>query len=163
MLFSKACEYGIRAALYVAAQPTDGFTPVKDISERLGISFTFLAKIAQTLKQAGLLRTIRGPQGGVALARPAAEIRLIEVVRAIDGNDLFTECALGLPGCGHRAPCPLHTEWAAARGRVATMLTDATLASVTEEILTRGLRLSDPDLRAAGATADAPTAAPVPG
>ena len=65
MLFTKACEYGIRAALYVAAQPTDGYTSVKDISERLGISFTFLAKIAQTLKQAGLLRADAPVPAGV--------------------------------------------------------------------------------------------------
>ncbi len=162
MLFSKACEYGIRAALYVAAQPTDGYTSVKDISERLGISFTFLAKIAQTLKQAGLLRTIRGPQGGIALARPARDIRLIEVVRAIDGNDLFTECALGLPGCGHRTPCPLHADWAVARARVTAMLEDATLGSVSEDILTLGLRLAEPD-RGSRTPEQTPTAPVVAG
>ena len=108
----------MRAALYVAASPAQGYTSVREISEALGIPFPFLAKIAQSLTQAGILRTLRGPTGGVALARPVEQIRLQEIVVAIDGPGIFTECVLGLPGCGDRRPCPLHAEWADARGRI---------------------------------------------
>ena len=67
VLLSKSCEYAMRAALYIAAAPSGGYTSVREISEALGIPFPFLAKIAQTLTQAGILRTLRGPTGGVAL------------------------------------------------------------------------------------------------
>ena len=132
----------MRAALYVAASPAEGYTSVREISEALGIPFPFLAKIAQTLTQAGILRTLRGPTGGVALARPAAEVSLKEIVLAVDGPGIFTRCVLGLPGCGDLKPCPLHSEWAGARARVEAMLGAASLADTARETALQGFRLT---------------------
>jgi Rrf2 family protein len=132
----------MRAALYVAASPAQGYTSVREISEALGIPFPFLAKIAQSLTQAGILRTLRGPTGGVALARPVEQIRLREIVVAIDGPGIFTECVLGLPGCGDRRPCPLHAEWADARGRIEAMFGAASLGDIARQTTARGYRLS---------------------
>ncbi len=132
----------MRAALYVAAAPAGGYTSVREISAALGIPFPFLAKIAQTLTQAGILRTLRGPTGGVALARPASGIYLREIVVAVDGPGIFTECVLGLPGCGDNVPCPLHAEWAVARARVEAMLGAASVADIARETSARGLRLT---------------------
>lgn len=132
----------MRAALYVAAAPAGGYTSVREVSEALGIPFPFLAKIAQTLTQAGILRTLRGPTGGVALARPGTEIALKEVVLAVDGPAIFTECVLGLPGCGDRRPCPLHGEWATTRSRIEAMLGAASLDDVARQTAAGGFRLS---------------------
>lgn len=143
MLLSRSCEYGIRAALYLAGQPASPLVPIRSISEALGMPYAFLAKIAQALIGAGLLTSTRGPHGGVALARPASRITLEQIVLAIDGPAVFTECVLGLPGCGDRTPCPLHAQWAAARGKAHAMFADATLASVAERVRTEGFRLAD--------------------
>ena len=132
----------MRAALYVAAAPAGGYTSVREISEALHIPFPFLAKIAQALTQAGILRTLRGPTGGVALARPASEIHLREILVAVDGPGIFTECVLGLPGCGDRAPCPLHAEWAVARARVESMFSAASVADIARETSAQGFRLT---------------------
>ncbi|GAB5537264.1 MAG: Rrf2 family transcriptional regulator [Rubricoccaceae bacterium] len=148
MLLSKACEYGIRAVLYLTDAHAEGYVPVRAISETLSIPHHFLAKIIQTLTQAEVLTSHRGPTGGVALSRPASEITLEEVVVAIDGDALFTECVLGLPGCGHEKPCPLHTQWATARDRVHRLFQNVTLAAMSD-------RMEDGDYRLRSLTDDA--------
>lgn len=143
MLLSKRCEYALRAALHLAAEEADSFVAIRDVSAALGISYPFLAKIAQDLTAAGLLTSQRGPSGGIALARPAGSITLEEIVLAIDGPAIFTECVLGLPGCGEQRPCPLHAQWAVARDRVHAMFASASLAGVAAQIQQHGFRLSD--------------------
>ncbi len=131
-MLSKSCEYGLRASLYLATLDRDGFVSISTISEELDISFPFLTKIFQKLNDADLLESRRGPKGGVALTKSAEEISLYEIVVAIDGDDLFEECVLGLPGCGEAEPCPLHEQWADERDRVETMFRDSTLAELPE-------------------------------
>jgi Rrf2 family transcriptional regulator, iron-sulfur cluster assembly transcription factor len=143
MLLSRSCEYGLRAALYLAGRRDRSFVPIRTISDSLGTPYPFLAKIAQALIGAGLLTSVRGPNGGVALARPASEITLQDVVLALDGPAVFTECVLGLPGCGDRQPCPLHAEWATARERLRRMFAGATLEATAERVRAEGLRLAD--------------------
>lgn len=127
MLLSKSCEYGLRAALYLASLDQNGFVPIREISDRLDISFSFLTKIFQKLTQAGLMHSFRGPNGGVAFTRPPEAISLIDVIQAIDGPDLFRECVLGLPGCGNLRPCPLHEQWMIERNRLTTLFAATTL------------------------------------
>lgn len=132
MMLSKSCEYGLRAALYLASLDEEGYVPISTISEELDISFPFLTKIFQKLNDAGLLTSQRGPKGGVALTKAADEVTLYEIVVAIDGDDLFQECVLGLPGCGDAEPCPLHDEWAEERSRLETLFRNASLAELPD-------------------------------
>ena len=131
-MLSKSCEYGLRASLYLASLEQEGYVSIGTISEELDISFPFLTKIFQKLNDAGLLDSRRGPNGGVALTLPAEEITLYEIVVAIDGDDLFEECVLGLPGCGEAEPCPLHEQWTDERDRVENMFQNTTLAELPE-------------------------------
>jgi len=133
MLLSKACEYGLRATLYLASAPRGTYVASRAISDDLGLPYPFFAKVTQTLTHAGVLSSQRGPTGGVALARAASEISLAEVVTAIDGTALFTECVLGLPGCGHEQPCPLHAQWASTRDRIHQLFQTATVASLMDD------------------------------
>lgn len=135
-MLSKSCEYGLRAALYLASLDEEGYVPISTISEELDISFPFLTKIFQKLNDAGLLTSQRGPKGGVALTRDADAVTLYEIVAAIDGDDLFHECVLGLPNCGDAEPCPLHDEWIEERSRIETLFRNATLAELPEVRLT---------------------------
>jgi len=145
MFLSKTCIYGIRAVLYTATQNDKKFIPISTISTNLGISFHFLTKILQILTQKGIMNSYRGPHGGVALALPAESVKLLDIVKAIDGTDQFTECLLGLPGCGTLKPCPLHDEWCGIRGQIHDMLNDTTVAELAKKITKNGLRLSDID------------------
>lgn len=108
MLLSNACVYGLRASVYLASVSSDSYISITKISEDLDISRHFLTTVLQKLTKAELLESMKGPKGGVRLYNSADETTLIEIVAAIDGIDLLTECALGLPGCGSKKPCPMH-------------------------------------------------------
>jgi len=156
MLLSKSCEYGLRAMLYLATlgdganpdegaavDPTREYVSIRTVSDELDIGFSFLTKVFQQLNDAGLLTSKRGPGGGVALTRPPDDIHLHEIVVAIDGDDLFEECVLGLPGCGEAEPCPLHDRWSETRSELEATFRGTTLAEVPDVRLTPFMEESD--------------------
>jgi Rrf2 family protein len=143
MLFSKGCSYAIRASLLVATKEIrDGrkYVPIRELADELGLSFHFLTKILQVLTDARIMVSFRGPHGGVGLARPAKQIRLIDIIAAVDGMGAFSECALGLPDCGEKAPCPLHDAWAKRRSDLERMFQRNTLAGLARELASKPLR-----------------------
>jgi len=142
MLLSKSCVYGLRASIYLATKKEDEFVPIKKMSETLEISHHFLTKILQQLTAQELLISYKGPNGGVKLKKPASKVTLMDVVLAIDGPDLLTECALGLPGCGHQNPCPLHDKWAETRDEIRKMLESSSLEYLVERGKKENLRLT---------------------
>lgn len=77
-------DYALRAALELAASP-DGPVTTDALSQRQGIPTSYLGAILAELRKAGIVRARRGPEGGWTLARPAADISLADVIRAIDG------------------------------------------------------------------------------
>jgi len=131
-MLSSSCKYGIRAAAYLAHQEADEdeYIPIRKISHDLKISFHFLTKVLQTLSQDGILVSYRGPNGGVALARPAKEITVLDIIESIDGVSIFSSCILGLQECSDRKPCALHTKWAKERQRLSDIFARTTLAQL---------------------------------
>lgn len=85
MKLSSKARYGIRALFDIAHHSEGRATQIKEIAERQGIPARFLEQIFQDLKRAGLVGSKRGPRGGYALTRPASEIRIGEIVRALEG------------------------------------------------------------------------------
>jgi Rrf2 family protein len=132
-MFSRACEYAIQALLDLVDQPPGVYVPVREVARRCDIPFHFLGKIVQYLTKRGLLISNKGPNGGIALASPANEITLLQVVEAIDGLDLATRCVIGLPACQDAAPCPLHIDWRKTRTQILGMLTRKTLMQLAME------------------------------
>lgn len=142
-LLSKTCEYGIRASLFVASLPEGNkYVSIRRISTELGISYYFLTKVLQTLTRHNIMTSYRGPNGGVALARPASDISLGEMVTALEHDGCLDNCVLGLPGCGQRSPCPLHASWQQTREQIKSMFENANLAELGREINKHGLRLT---------------------
>jgi Rrf2 family protein len=142
-MLSKTCIYGIRATLYVATQNSDKFMPINQIAEALDISFHFLTKILQLLTQQNIMKSYRGPNGGIALAKAPEDIFISDIIKAIDGDDLFKECILGLPGCGELQPCPMHDEWGNIRAQITYMFNKTSVGEMAERIVNNNLRISD--------------------
>ncbi len=137
-LLSKTCMYGIRAVLYLTSlEQKESYVHIRQISEHLHLSFHFLTKILQNLAAHNIINSYRGPNGGVSLARPAREIKLMEVINAIDGKDSFRGCILAFPGCGEEAPCPLHAHWGDTRDRIKSAFENTTLAELEKRISER--------------------------
>ncbi len=142
-MLSKTCIYGIRATLYVATQNTDKYLPINQIADALDISFHFLTKILQLLTQKDIMKSYRGPNGGIALAKAPEDIFISDIIKAIDGDDLFKECILGLPGCGELKPCPMHDEWGNIRAQITYMFSKTSVKEMAERIVRDNLRISD--------------------
>lgn len=142
-VLSKGTVYVLRALMYIAAQKgRDGYVSIREISEKLDISFHFLTKSFQTLTQNDMLQSYRGPNGGIALKKPAQEILLIDVVNILEGPDFFDTCLLGLPGCGEFAPCPAHEIWKEVKGTLRREFESTSLAEIGAKVSEDRLRLS---------------------
>jgi len=135
-MFSKACEYGIRATLYVAAQSLQGKRVVlPEIAKAIDSPEPFTAKILQQLARAKLIQSNKGPNGGFSLSEGNLEhIKLKDVVLAIDGESLFTECGLGLKTCDENAPCPIHNTFKPIRTQIIAMLETTSLKHLSEKL-----------------------------
>jgi Rrf2 family protein len=145
---SKATVHGVRAAAFVALRHEPGkFVPIHEISAQLDISFHFLTKILQQLTASGILVSSRGPRGGVALARPAGQVSVLDIVESIQGALAFKSCILGLEGCGDAMPCPLHARWAVERTKIRSMFGATKLSEMAHQVRGRKLRLADGPLK----------------
>ena len=142
MLLSKSCVYGLRASLYLASRTDGEFVPIKKMSDKLEISFHFLTKILQRLTAEGIMESFKGPNGGIRLNKNGKDVYLMDIVLAIDGSQLLTECALGLPGCGTKNPCPLHDKWAKTRDSIRAMLEETSLTELVKKGKAENLRLT---------------------
>jgi Rrf2 family protein len=132
MILSRACEYGIQGLLFLADQPPGRYVTVKEIARATKVSAPFLSKVLGRLAARGLLLALKGPQGGVRLARPAEEIELLEVVEAIDGLGFSRKCVIGLPRCSDGAPCPLHSFWGPIREEIGAMFSKKSIRALVD-------------------------------
>jgi len=142
VLLSKSCVYGLRASLLLASSQDGKYISIKKLSKKLDISFHFLTKILQQLTAVNLMESLKGPNGGVRLSKSGNEISLLDIVVVIDGDDLFQECIIGLPGCGMEKPCPFHKIWMSTRNDIRQMLEENSLAKMAQEGKKGNLRIT---------------------
>ncbi|MDF3078841.1 MAG: Rrf2 family transcriptional regulator [Sphingobacteriaceae bacterium] len=110
MILSKSCEYGIRAAVYIAYKSSKGLKAgITEISDEIGSPVHFTGKILQQLSRKKVISAIKGPNGGYFIEN-SANVYLVDIVRAIDGNELFSACVMGLKNCSDLRPCPMHEQ-----------------------------------------------------
>jgi Rrf2 family protein len=135
VIFSKKCEYGLQAVLFLAAHQDNNVIPVDDIARKLNIPKEFVSKILQSLTNSGIVSSKKGKSGGFSLAQDPKKIKLIDIVAAIDGLDIFNSCVLGFPNCNPKNPCPLHDKWGELRTMAYNMISDETLDYFKEKTL----------------------------
>ena len=132
-MFSKACEYGIRAATYIALQSLGGRrVSLRDIARNIDSPEAFTAKILQQLSKNNIVESVKGAAGGFEIERVNMEkIRLSHIVAAIDGNAVYVGCGLGLKECNADKPCPVHDRFVAIRNELQEMLENTSLYAMT--------------------------------
>jgi len=135
VIFSKKCEYGLQAVLYLAAKEPDDVIRVDVIAEELKIPKEFVSKILQSLREHGIIESKKGKAGGFILAKHPSKIKLIDVVEAIDGLEVFNNCVLGFPNCTPDRPCAVHDKWGKLRTEAYNMLNDETIDRFKERTL----------------------------
>jgi Rrf2 family transcriptional regulator, iron-sulfur cluster assembly transcription factor len=130
MLGSSGFEYAVRALTYLARREDEGLIKLREIAEAEGIPAPFLSNVLNRLVANGLLRSVRGPTGGYALAGAAAELRLIDVREVVDGLADLDRCAVGLPQCSASEPCAVHHHWVPLRARIHAFLSRTTIGDL---------------------------------
>lgn len=146
VLFSRACEYALRALFEMAHHPEQDSWTIQELAQRTDTPAPFLAKTFQTLAKGEILVSTKGRRGGFAFARAPQRIVLLEIVDLIDGPGLSKNCALGLPTCSDDSPCPFHEHWKGIRASIVNALRTETLAQkillpASRKITTRRKRL----------------------
>lgn len=135
VIFSKKCELALQAVLFLSIKKNKLIFSAIDISEELKVPKEFVSKMLQILTASGIIGSKKGKNGGFYLARKSSQIKLIEIVRAIDGDKVFKSCVLGFPNCSNESPCPVHDKWGKIRDDTYKMLSEETLEQLKEKTL----------------------------
>ncbi len=135
MMFSKSCEYAIKAVIHLCMETRDGKRlSVADIAEAIESPEPFTAKILQTLARHGFIASAKGPGGGFYIEKNATPIVVMDLVEPIDGDQAFNRCGLGLKECSESHPCPIHNEFKSYSARLKKLLESKTIQQLAAEI-----------------------------
>lgn len=135
-MFSKACEYGIRASVHLARLSEKGErSSLKQVSKAIDSPVAFTAKVLQLLARDGIIHSVHGPTGGYEIPQDRlSKIHLSDIVKAIDGDKVYNGCGLGLKNCNENKPCPLHFQFKVIRDNLKQMLQTTTIQDLANEL-----------------------------
>ena len=133
-MFSKACEYGIKAAIHIGHQSKQGErVSLKAVAQAIDSPVAFTAKILQALAKDGIILSTKGPTGGYEIVDGKnSRTTLIQIVKAIDGDEIYNGCGLGMKQCNSLKPCPLHHQFVAVRAELKNMLKTTTIQDLRD-------------------------------
>ena len=145
-MFSKACEYGIRASVYIYLETArkQSRLSISDIAKEIDSPEPFTAKILQKLSRQDIISSIKGPGGGFYTSPKQEKITLLQIVQALDGPNLLTKCGLGLKSCSELHPCPLHDQYKVVRNGLEKILRENTVASLSTDLKSGMAHLYNP-------------------
>ena len=135
-MFSKACEYGIRATIYIVCKTAEGkAVSLKEIAEHIDSPSAFTSKILQKLTKHKIVKSTRGTGGGFHFPDfGERKIYLDEIVTAIDGDAIYRGCGLGLKECNEKHPCPLHDKFKSVRNELRTLLESTSIEDLAADL-----------------------------
>ncbi len=129
---TRQADYAVRAVLYLAQLGPGGQASTAQIARAQSIPLTFLAKIVSQLAASGMVRATRGARGGVALARSADLISLLDIVEAIDGPVALNECVADPGNCPMGDTCSVRTVWCETQSELVTRLARTKFAQLVK-------------------------------
>ena len=133
---NRQTDYAIRVILALAKQGQDAMVPTSKIQKETLIPKALAARIVADLAKGGFIITYPGRDGGLKLARAAAEINLREIVEHIEGKFLLSECLHGGGTCPFDHSCPVRTRWGRLQALIVSELENTTFAELAQEAIT---------------------------
>lgn len=133
MKVSTKGDYGIRALIelthhYGEARPLQS----SEIASRQSVPESYLEQLLTTLRRAGFIRSVRGPQGGHALIRDPKELRVSEVIEALEGSIMPSDCLDESSQCSRSGGCAQRDMWEAVREAILNVLDNTTIGQLAE-------------------------------
>lgn len=128
---SKLTDYGTVVMTFLAREP-DRVYAASEIAGRVQVTAPTVSKILKILAREGLVVSHRGVKGGYSLARPAAEISMVEIIDALEGPVGLTECGSSPGLCGQESSCSVRANWQRINVAVRQALAGVTLAEMAQ-------------------------------
>lgn len=129
---SRKFEYGLHAVSYLAMKGPERVVTVKELATEIGFSQVFLAKAMQSLKKAGITRSVQGVKGGYTLARPAEEITVADIGVAIEGKPHLMRCSSDNCQCEIESTCPHKGYMLNLQNKIQQLLAETTIATLLD-------------------------------
>jgi Rrf2 family iron-sulfur cluster assembly transcriptional regulator len=135
MRLSTKAQYAVQAMVSLNLYSDNAPVSIRDISVREAISLNYLEQLFVKLRRGGLVDSFRGPGGGYALARPAAQIRVDEIIDSVEETLVPVSCMDESGGCACPDQCATHRVWQGLGERIRQFLASITLEDLTREAL----------------------------
>lgn len=126
-------DYGIRALVYLAANP-ENVTTARDIADTMEIPIGFLQKIMQKFVHKGLVISHRGTHGGFSLGKNPDQITVLDIVETLQGKPTMNKCFLGKEACPRAAKCKLKNTWLQMEQKILSFMEETTLQDLVEQL-----------------------------
>jgi Rrf2 family protein len=132
LTISRETDYGARVILHLALAGPNSRTTSAQIAQQRLIPRALVRRVVTRLATAGLIVATRGSEGGITLARPAAQISLLDVVEAMEGPLALNRCTVEDTICPLIAVCTVHDAWVHARRVLRDHLGGITFAEMAQ-------------------------------
>lgn len=132
MKMSTKGRYGLRLMVSLAAHYGEGPVPVDTVVREQGVTANYIHVLMGGMKAAGLVRSVRGPNGGYELTRKPAEITAFDVVSVLEGDTVPVECVAQPGSCPRAGTCPTRDVWCQVAKSVDDVLKSMTLQDLAE-------------------------------
>ena len=130
MVITREADYAVRLMVGLAQRAQGTVVSARALADESGVPYELARTILGNLADAGILESRRGRSGGFLLARPPAEVQLIEVL-AVAGETLqLNVCVVDPSNCGRSSECPVHPVWSAASEVLRAFMGEQTLAGL---------------------------------
>lgn len=130
-MFKKETEYALRGLVYIQIQNKNSRRPgITEIASEVETPPHFMAKILQRMVRFGFIDSVKGKNGGYTINTINGDIKLRQVISAIEGSALFEGCGFGLKHCDENNPCPLHFSYAPIRDGLNKLVNEETIQSL---------------------------------
>ncbi|MFZ1703812.1 MAG: Rrf2 family transcriptional regulator [Saprospiraceae bacterium] len=135
-MFSKACEYGIKAVIHISHQSQKGEkASLKAVAKAIDSPIAFTAKILQSLVNTHVVISSKGTSGGYEIPEDKyVSMTIFDIVKAIDGDKIYDGCGLGLKQCNEKRPCPFHDQFKAIRDNLKNSSQNTTIQDMVRDV-----------------------------
>jgi Rrf2 family cysteine metabolism transcriptional repressor len=133
MKISTKARYGTRALLDLALHRQEEPVQLKDIARRQALSLSYLEHLFIPLIAAGIVKSTRGAKGGVSLAKPPSEIKLAEIIEALEGPVFLVDCLRDTKSCPRSGQCAAQDFWGELTAALDNVLESKTLEELAEQ------------------------------
>lgn len=133
-MFSKACEYALRATIYIAQQSAQGQRlSVDEVADNIDAPRSFTAKILQQLNKGNIISSVKGPNGGFYMAEDQVALPVWDVLVTMNEDERLIKCVIGLNECSDRKPCPMHDRYKFIKQQLTELFKEKAIKDLAKE------------------------------